>query len=164
MDNMKISFIWKLEWFSLIRRQAGWWKGSLMTEEESVLENWRKTWCSMRLVSQDGNLIVCICIKTTMPCISVSLFMALEAICKQNQQYAVQQILDGHCGLHGWWASLILQVRTLRVWVHRHGVLRFEFGAEVQPFGLHCSSLQCFLHKVSPSGRLSCWKTGNLRA
>lgn len=164
MDNMKISFIWKLEWFALIRRQAEWWKGSLMTEEESVLENWRKMWCSMRLVNQGGNLIVCICIKTTMLCISVSLFMALEAICKQNQQYAVEQILGGHCGLHGWSASLILQVRTLRACEHHHGVLRFEFGTEVQSFGLYRSSLQCFLHKVSPSGRLSCWKMGNLRA
>lgn len=59
-----------------------------------------KTWCSMRLVNQGGNLIVCICIKTTALCISVSLFMALVVICKQNQQHSVEQILDGRLGLH----------------------------------------------------------------
>lgn len=37
-----------------------------------------------------------------MLCISVSLFVSLEVICKQNQQHSVEQILDGHLGLHGW--------------------------------------------------------------
>lgn len=37
-----------------------------------------------------------------MLCISVSLFVSLEVICKQNQQHSVEQILDGRLGLRGW--------------------------------------------------------------